>query len=225
MFKIWAILLIGTWSGAVLSAEINLRDLIKNELSNQFIGADISLTSNVEWLSGRVPEQNISVTSVEENGRGEAYFTAVGEPGSARAQGRIGFSAFINARVANKRVLPGAALTPNQFSSQRINVAVGQAHEFRGLILSPQEEITRLEARQTILEGQPLVSSATQRIPDIRRGDAIQIHLVSAGLVVTSAGVAEEPAYFNQPVRVMVVRTKKALLGELKSSGVVEVKL
>ncbi|MGK5090170.1 flagellar basal body P-ring formation chaperone FlgA [Bdellovibrionota bacterium FG-2] len=225
MFKFWAILLVGTWSGLVLSAEIDLRELISKELAKQFTGSDITLTTNIEWLSGRVPEQGISVLSVEENGRGEIYFTVVGEPGAARAQGRVGFSAFVPARVATKRILPGSALSAAQFSEQRINVAVGQAHEFRGLILSPLEEISRLESRQTILEGQPLVSSATQRIPDIRRGDSVRIHLLTSGLLLTAPGIAEEAAYLNQPVRVMATKTKKALLGELKAGGVVEVPL
>ena len=42
---------------------------------------------------------------------------------------------------------------------------------------------------------------------------------------LTTAGTAEEPAYFDAPVRVMAAKTKRELVGKLLAGGVVEVRL
>ena len=48
-------------------------------------------------------------------------------------------------------------------------------------------DIAHLEARQTILEGQTLLSSAVERIPDVRRGDSVRVQLVSNGIMLSIA--------------------------------------
>ena len=146
---------------------------------------------------------------------------------AATAEGYAAFSAFLPAWVASRRVFPNEKLDANAFTKQEVNVASGQYRDMRGLIViaKADDNLASLQSRQTLLEGGILLSSAIERIPDVRRGDAIRINLVSGGLTLTIPGVAEEPAYLTGHVRVMTNQTKRELLGELEPGGVVEVRL
>jgi flagella basal body P-ring formation protein FlgA len=93
------------------------------------------------------------------------------------------------------------------------------------VILDQSSDITKLQARQTLIEGQPLLSSAVERVPDVRRGDFVRVKIVSNGLTLSAQATASEPGYLNGPVRVLTAQTKRELSGKLISSGVVEVKL
>ena len=127
--------------------------------------------------------------------------------------------------IALKRVYPNEKLNKKDFRLQEINVSSGLAHEYRGNFLSKDADLNQLEARQSILEGGFVLSSGVQKTPDIRRGEAVQIRMISGGVVISLSGTAEEPAYLDQPVRVMTQQTKKSLLGKLGENHRVEVQL
>jgi flagella basal body P-ring formation protein FlgA len=111
------------------------------------------------------------------------------------------------------------------FTPRDVNVAVGQAHEERGVILESGRALTGLQARQTILEGQLLLSSAVERIPDVHRGDVVRVELLSNGLSLVTQGVVEEPGFTGESIHVMASKTKRELMGRLAANGVVEVRL
>ena len=85
--------------------------------------------------------------------------------------------------------------------------------------------MAQLESRQTILEGYFLTTNAVQRLPDVRRGDPVTLKLISGELQLTTQGIAQEPASIRSNVRVMVLKTKKEMVGKLQDSNTVEVKL
>jgi flagella basal body P-ring formation protein FlgA len=201
--------------------------LVRQALEKKLAGARIEIIGQVRWSRGQAPERLDSVSLLSENSRGEAIFIAKGRTGDTlrSAEGAIGYAAWVPARVAKRRVLPHETLTDDAFARQELNIASGMGFEYRGVVLPAETEITRLEARQTIVEGQFLVSSAVQRVPDIRRGDAIRVQLISNGLTLSTLGTAEEPGYIDGQVRVMTTKTKRALAGKLRAGGVVEVNL
>jgi flagella basal body P-ring formation protein FlgA len=131
----------------------------------------------------------------------------------------------VPARVATTRIMPGEAIQAAQFIEQEVDVAHGMNHDIRGLIVSPSLELNRLETRQTVLEGQPLLSSEIKRMPDVRRGDPVRIQLVSGSLTLTTLGTASEPGYLDQQVHVMSQKTKRELIGTLLPDNIIEVRL
>jgi flagella basal body P-ring formation protein FlgA len=204
-------------------------DKLKAELSSRFPDAKIELLGEPHW-TGASPQGKITFIMVgEENARGQVQFEvhsrASGSPQDSASYGWVEFSASIQARVLARRVFPGEKLESDQFHTRDLNIASGELRELRGLILSASTDISSLEARQTLIEGQPLLSSAIERIPDVRRGDAIRVELVSNGLVLSTSAVASESAYLDGTVRVLTEKTKRELVGKLVAPGLVEVKL
>jgi flagella basal body P-ring formation protein FlgA len=160
-----------------------------------------------------------------DDGKGNAHVATYGNQSRDAAEGWVNFAAWVNSKVATRRFRPGELLDSKFFSTQRINVSMGQAHEYRGVLLSPSAAVSQLEAIQTIMEGQFVTSTAVQQVPDVRRGDRVEILLKSGGLVLSTQGVAEESAYIRHKVKVMTGKHKRELQGQLLPNGVVEVKI
>jgi len=127
--------------------------------------------------------------------------------------------------VAKRRVLPGERLVRDTFDQREIDVSQGMARESRGLLLDRGVALETLEARQTILEGSYALSSAVQRVPDVKRGEAVQLRMRSGSVLLSTQGQAEEPGYLEGQIRVMSQKTKRSLVGKLVATGVVEVQL
>jgi flagella basal body P-ring formation protein FlgA len=221
----------GTAAMLALSPALALADLsdaLRAEIGKSYPGARIELTSAVRWTRGseaELPEVVSHVINRGETPRNELSFAILDADSADESAGTVSFAAWMPARVALKRILPGQALTEEMFKTQEINVAAAPAREYRGVIMEPKASLARTETRQTVLEGQFLVSSAVQRMPDLRRGDSVRVYLLSNGLSLSTQGIAEEPAYVDGQVKVMTGKAKRELVGRLNSSGVVEVKL
>jgi flagella basal body P-ring formation protein FlgA len=127
--------------------------------------------------------------------------------------------------VALKRIHPGEKLSRGEFQIQPINIAQGLAYQYRGVMLGSKEKIEGLEARQTILEGQYPLTSGVERIPDIRRGDTVELKIVSGTIRLSTMGQVQEPGYLGESVRVLTRKAKKELVGKLRAGGIVEVRL
>ncbi len=208
---------------ATESLNDSMTEGVKRELAARYSGARIELTGDIRW--NRAP-QNFA----DDSNSARVHVLATTAQGYAQiawksGEGWIPYRAMVPAYVAVRRVLPNERLTSEMFALQDINVAMGQAYDYRGVILSRSRSIDGLEARQTVLEGQALTATAVQKIPDIRRGDAVRILLTSGELTVTTQGVASEPAFLNGRIRVMASKTKREFTGELKDGGTVEVRL
>lgn len=226
----------------------SVSQFLRAELSKKYPGARIELASGFSLVRGAMPAEVSAVTILSDDGRGDARFSARGPAGAAAsdaasgavtqgsgaivtadgvqfAEGSVIFAAWVPAYVASRRVLPGERLLPGIFTVQEVNVAIGPAHDYRGVIFSGLQKLDGLESRQTVLEGQFLTSTAIERIPDVRRGDAVRIEMSSGGVVLSTQGFAEEPAYNEGQVRVMTAKGKRELVGKLQNGGVVEVSL
>jgi flagella basal body P-ring formation protein FlgA len=198
---------------------------IKKEISKSYAGARIDLLSDVKWTVGNplVNPRNILIMS--DDGKGNLRFSTTDSQTGSYSEGWISFAAWLPAKVALQRIRPGQALSADLFVTQEVNVSTGQAREYRAVILQDDLDLARLEATQTILEGQFLLSTGIKRTPDIRRGDTVRIHLISGDLTLTTSGIAEEPAYLSSQVKVMTGKSKRELQGSLLPGGIVEVKL
>jgi flagella basal body P-ring formation protein FlgA len=207
------------------ATSIPLADRLSLAIGHQYPGTRIVIDSKVNWTHGDASAGTGNVSLLGETSRGEMMFAVADAEGHRAGDGWVAFSAWQPARVAVKRVLPGEKIDANNFVSREVNVAAGTARELRGLILDPESGVSGLEARQSVLEGQMLLSSAVQRVPDVRRGDMVQVHLISNGLSLSTQGRAEEPANKGAQVRVTASKTKRELVGRLLDSGIVEVRL
>lgn len=193
------------------------------QLSQKIPGARIEITGPLR-LNNRQSAENITSLVLMSEDAGQARFRANDAEGY-QVEGIAPFSAWMPALVVKKRVLPGARIGAQGIVKQDVNAAVGLAREMRGLIVSPETNTDSLEARQTLLEGQFLTTSAVQTVPDVKRGDAVRIRMVSGNIVLMTNGTANEAAYIEQPVRVMTQKGKRDLVGKLSRDGTVEVKL
>lgn len=207
------------------SAVAPLEERLSQAIGQQYPGTRIAMDSKVHWTHGDASGSQGRVSLLGETSRGEMMFAVADADGRRAGDGWVAFSAWRPARVAVKRVHPGEKIQAEQFINREVNVATGTARELRGLILDPELGIASLEARQSVLEGQMLLTSAVQKIPDVRRGDMVQVRLVSNGLSLSTQGRAEEPAYTGSQVRVTASKAKRELVGKLLDSGIVEVKL
>jgi flagella basal body P-ring formation protein FlgA len=231
--KLLAIIALATFPQSALAAGgadasgagDQLSGMLRREISKQYPGANIGIEKDFHWTRGQLPENFENVSIQGESARGELMFAVTNTDTQRESTGWVGFSAWVPAWVAVHRVHPGEKLTSEMFTRRDINVATGQAREYRGVILEPETRLAGLEARQSVLEGQFLTSSAVQRTPDIRRGDAVRVQLISNGLSLSTLGTAEESAYIDGNVRIMASKTKRELLGKLLPGGIVEVKL
>lgn len=215
--------------GDLASASASISSLLSEELSKRFTSARIEFTAPIAYqvAEGKLgPVTAVRLLSANSRGEAKALVDYKDELGITRTiEANANFAAWVDAPVAARRILPGEKLSPESYRIQRINTAQGQAYEFRGVIVPASQDLTRVEARQTILEGQYLLSTALQRIPDVRRGDLVRVELNSGGVAISSQATAQEPGYLDQPVRVLTAKTKRELVGELKAGNVVEVKL
>ena len=200
----------------------DLSSLLRNEIAKNYPGARIEIGNNLK-LHSELPAQIRGIRILSDNARGEIQFLVHGS--AQEVQGSTDFSAMKRTWIAQRRILPGEKLNEQSFLVSEVNVASGLNRESRGIMLPETTELTSLEARQTILEGSFPLTTGVQRVPDVRRGDSLRILLTTGDITLSTSGTAQEPAYLDGTVRVLTQKTKRELVGQLKSGGVVEVKL
>jgi flagella basal body P-ring formation protein FlgA len=127
--------------------------------------------------------------------------------------------------IATHRIFPNTRIKDEDFKISEVNVATGVAREYRGVMLPADTVFTKLQTKQTILEGQYVVTSAIQQTPDLRKGDTVKLELISGDLTLTTQAVTEEPGQVGSQVRVMTTKTKRELMGLVKADHSVEVNL
>lgn len=221
-------LALSTFGFAAGKDEEKIESLLRNELVKRFSNSQTS--ASIEFLSGTtfpVIADGRGVSSVRilsEVGTGTADYSVLFLDGSSLL-GQARFSAMVPTYVAVKRIHPGDKLSREDFQVQAINVAQGLAYQYRGVMFGTKTSIDGLQARQTILEGQYPLTNGVERMPDIRRGDAVQVKIFSGEILLSTMGIAQEPGYLNKNVRVLTQKNKKELVGQLKEGGIVEVKL
>ena len=203
-------------------------EFLRKKLSETYPNARIVLSEIIQWSSGEPSmealDQVSEVSVLEESARGDVHFAGHSQ-GAVDIEGWAHFAAYVPALYAVRRIMPGDHLVPESLVKREVDVASGLAHEYRGVILAPETDILKLEARQSILEGSFVMSSSVQKTPDIKRGESVRIEVLSGDVKLRTTGVAEEPAYIAGQIRVLTGKAKRELVGKLMENGVVEVKL
>jgi flagella basal body P-ring formation protein FlgA len=217
-------LALSTFGFAAENPEGKIESSLRDALAKRFSGAAIEFLPGSTFPSGRDALTLSAVRILSESGTGTADYSAIYSDGST-ALGQVRFSAMVPTFVASKRIHPGDKLSRGDFQIQPVNVAQGMAYQYRGVMLPTKQKIDGLQARQTILEGQYPLTSGVERIPDIRRGDSVELKILSGDVQLSTLGLVQEPGYFGDSVRVLTQKTKKELVGKLTKGGIVEVKL
>ncbi len=135
------------------------------------------------------------------------------------------FEAWVMVPVASRRIFPNSRLKAEDFKIQLVNIATGSGREYRGILASPKTQFIKVQTKQTILEGQFLITSALQREPDVRRGEMVRLELISGDLSLTTQGIAQEPGAIGDRIHVLSAKTKKEVSGVVREDRTVEVKL
>lgn len=181
---------------------------------------------------GQLIDEGYSLQFISETMSGEATFEMVAartnslEQISARDDRAVlRFQLHRLVKVPLRRILPGESLKSSDFTVKEINLMEPAYQDWRGNLVPAQYQLSNLEARQTLLEGQPLLASSIQRKPDLRRGDSVKVLIRSNQIHLQTTGIAEENAYTTQNVKVLIHKTKREVLGVLSSPGLVEVVL
>ena len=217
---------------ASTAVHANTSAVIQRALAERLGANRVEIIQTLSVTPARPLDDADSASVIEENSRGEARVLVRGwigrEPATrvaAQAEYRVRHAAWALGWVASRRVAPGERLQVEGLRVQEINVAEGLAHEYRGILLPPTEDLSRLEARQTLVEGGFVTTAAVRKIPDLRRGDTVRLDVVSGDVNLSTSATALEPASLNQPVRVQTVKGKREMLGVLRDGAVVEVRL
>ena len=220
---------VGIANAATVSSSY-LVDGVRAELKKKFPIFQVQLHGDIAWEAGNMPRSRIEkVTVLHEKRPGEMAIQvlSVDPRGGATATsvGSIQYTLLAKAWIPRQRAAPGSVLSPDNFSIQTVDVTRGLIAEVRGLILSPEEPVAGLEARNTLLEGSPVLTSAVQRVPNLRKGEMVRLKVIAGRVALTTQGMAEEPGYLNQKIRVTSMKTKRTLVGRLIEGGIVEVEL
>jgi len=142
-----------------------------------------------------------------------------------RVEYRVKYSAWIKGWTTTRRLSPGEPLQMEALEARDFNIAEGLAREYRGAIVATGEDVSRLEAAQTLIPGAFIPSSGVRRIPDLRRGDAVTLEVLTGGVRLTTSAIALEPTSLQQRVRVQVQKSKREFVGTLRDGSRVEVML
>lgn len=198
-----------------------LQEGLGARLVERYPGARIELSDFAfpAGLNGLVPSLAREVRITSESGQGTVTFVADGVEGSAR------FHAWVPAWIPIRRIAPLQKISRDQFARREVDVAAGRLRELRGSFLPSDAELDRLESRQTLLEGEVVLSTAVSPTPDVRRGDPVRVRLISGEILLSTQATAVENGYLQKSIRVLTERTKRELVGRLIEGRTVEVTL
>lgn len=195
---------------------------IRTELEAIYPGARIELMGIMDPSNEIRGESTLQL--LQDTGRGEAIISIRDEVG--QRNGTLKFSAFQTTLFPTRRILPGESLTPDSVRPATVNVASGMNREIRGLMISASFSFeSGVESRQTLLEGQPILSSSIIKRPDIKKGEPVRVRMISGDVTLMTSAQAEEPGYHGNMVRVTTLKNKRTMMGKLEKDGVVEVRL
>lgn len=217
------------FGSADLDVSHRLSSLIRTSLTEKIAGAEIKIPS-LEKLFSKAPMSEFAeikeVRLTEDKVNGVAVFEVVGlskDRTDLKEVIQTPYEAWKKVPVAIKRIYPNSRLKNEDFKIQVMNVASGQAREYRGVMVDASTNFNSLQSKQSILENQFVLSSAIERQPDLRRGDTVKLELVSGDLTLTTEAQVQEPALVGESVRVITLKTKKEITGRVRADHSVEV--
>jgi flagella basal body P-ring formation protein FlgA len=210
-----------------LSAGAEVRsidDHVREDLSRRYNTSKIEFSGPGRWTRGSPVQDALTVEFAGEPTPGEATYQVRGAEGFT-SEWTISFRALQSAYLAARRIRPGERLSLDAAQIREVNVAQGLARELRNLLLKNDVTIDQLESRQTFLEGQLITLQGVNRVPDVRRGDTVQVRLTASGLTLNTVGIVQEPARIGESVRVLTRSTKREIVGRLTDGRIAEVAL
>ncbi len=182
---------------------------------------DLDEVPNLEERLATLSDQvAVKPEVLQETGHGTMHFR-LGQGRTLEAAYRV----YQKAYVTKGKIAPGERIEASRLQKTSVDLARGEGFTYRGAIVSANRPLGALEAKQTLLEGQTLLSTAVTRVPDGRRGDAVKVEVLSGGLILSTQATLSEPAYLNESVHVVTTKSKRELVGSLVAPGKVEVKL
>ena len=204
-----------------------LSSRLQKILSEKIQNAEIRIPSLEKLV--KTPEVSAistlsSVRLSEDRPNGIAVFELNSTDG-ASTKIQTPYQAWVKIPVAVHRIYPNTRLKKEDFRVDSVNVATGPAREYRGVLVYDIANIDRMETRQTILEGQFVVSNAVQKQPDLRKGETVKLELISGDLVLSTSAMVEENGSVGDKVHVLTLKTKKDLLGVIREDRTIEVRL
>jgi flagella basal body P-ring formation protein FlgA len=165
-----------------------------------------------------------AVRLIEDRASGVALIELTSTDGS-NVRIQTPYQAMVNMPIAVRRIYPNTRLKKEDFRMENINVATGLARDYRSAIILDQSRLEQMETRQSILEGQFVVSNAVQKLPDVRKGETVKLELGSGNLTLTTAATVLENASIGERVRVLTAKTKREVVGKVREDHSVEVSL
>ncbi len=214
-------------------ASAGVNDVISDALRSHSGAQRAEVIAVLSTMPGQPLERATGAAVLSEGPSGEARVLVSGysrgKPNAVgaeeRVEYRVKYSAWIKGWSTTRRLSPGEPLSMDALETRDFNIAEGLAREYRGAILAIGEDASRLEAAQTLLPGAFIPASGVRRIPDLRRGDAVTLEVLSGGVRLTTSAIALEPTSLQQRVRVQVQKSKREFVGTLREGARVEVTL
>jgi flagella basal body P-ring formation protein FlgA len=188
------------------------------ELSGVFPG------TKIELITQAPPFEIQSIRYIREDGRGRAYFQINQEP----VEYPVGFRAIKSVWVSTQKLAPLTGLRGASLRLQEFDLAQGLAHQYRSTLIGKemtQDELSKFETRQTILESQFLTLTALSKIPDVRRGETVRLKVQASGVTLSTTGLVQEPGNVGDLIRVLSSTSKREFTGKLTKEKMIEVTL
>jgi flagella basal body P-ring formation protein FlgA len=226
-------ILISAWSSGAPASDRKdtclepqmLNQCAQAKLEARWPESRIVLGSEIQWdepsrlaelfSRGSIPE--LKVLSDHESGLARLQIAGVG--------GRVVFKALRNVYVPQKRVFPNQGINPENLKMIEVDLARSPYREHRQLFLYEGQSTENLEAKQSLLEDQPIQLSSVQVRPDLRRGDQLQVEVRLGDITLTTRAQALENGLKGNRVRVLLEKQRREMVGVLRQDGTVEVLL
>lgn len=161
-----------------------------------------------------------SVRLLEDRANGIALVELISTDGKS-VKIQTPYQALVKTPVAAHRIYPNVRLKKEDFRIETLNVASGPAREYRGVIIYDENRLNQVESKQSILEGQFVVSNAVQKLPDVRKGETVKLELSSGNLTLSTLAIVQENASVGEVVRVFTTKSKREVTGKVREDRTV----
>jgi hypothetical protein len=139
------------------SPSLSLSSLVKKALEQKFTNSEIQFSSLREVEKGLLEKQFSEIKRVrliEAKPNGVAMLEVLGTDRNAdREESQViqtPFEAWVNVPVAIHRIFPNTKLKDEDFKTTAVNVASGNALQYRGVMVSSETDFSRMESAQSI---------------------------------------------------------------------------
>jgi len=209
-------------AASVSFAEVSSTPEMSLEVRKNFPKGRIEFR-NLRGLSEAELQETQKIRLVRDNRKGHLTFR--GELKDRTVTFYTQFSVYRTTPVARVRVSPQQPLQGEQFNLQEVEVTTGMARQMKDLMFESIENLRGKESTQTILPGHYPLQSGVRKIPDIRRGEVVNLRMISGGLILSVPATASQDGHVSDVIKVMTQRTKKVLSGKITPQKMVEVTL